>query len=59
VLVAGAVIALLYAIASLVSRLRPGGGALRDDRPPGDSGDDATVIDLRAADELPALGQVG
>jgi hypothetical protein len=57
VLVAGAVIALIYAFASLVSRLRPGGRVLQS----GESSDDEddAVIDLRTPEDLGALGQVG
>jgi hypothetical protein len=49
-LVAGAVIALLYAVASLWSRLRPG-GSLRVDEP-APPPDPAPVLDIRSSDEV-------
>jgi hypothetical protein len=52
-LVAGAVIALVYALASLGSRLRPGGIIRGKDAPT--PPEPTPVIDLRAPDEVPAL----
>jgi hypothetical protein len=54
VLVAGLVIAVLYALASLGSRLFPSRGARAPDAP--ESPPAPTVVDLRAADEVAAVG---
>jgi hypothetical protein len=55
VLVAGLVIAVVYALASLGSRLFPSRGAPASGRPP-DSPSGTSVLDLRTPDEVPALG---
>jgi hypothetical protein len=52
-LVAGLVIALLYAFASLGSRLRPGGSVRADDPP---AVDPPPVIDLRGAEDIVHVG---